>query len=160
LLAQGHIPQDVIEKVVETLKQSVEAKNRFQTETINQLTLEKRKINNRLDKMYLDKLDDCITKEQYDSLQQAQSKRLRDIDVELSKLTSSQKTFYLTAERVLNLVSRAKESFDQATASEKQNILKLLSYNSTADGKEYRLKLKEPFVSIFDFRERTSWHGC
>jgi site-specific DNA recombinase len=159
-LAQGHIPQDVIKKVVETLKQSVEAKNKFQTETINQLTLEKKKINNRLDKMYLDKLDDCITKEQYDSLQQVQSKRLRDIDVELSKLTSSQETFYLTAERVLNLVSRAKELFDQATTSEKQNILKLLSYNSTADGKEYRLKLKEPFISIFDFQERTSWHGC
>lgn len=109
--------------------------------------------------MRIDKSKQGITKERHDNLAEQQNKRLRDIDVELSKLTSSQETFYLTAETVLNLVSRAKELFEMATTSEKQNILKLILYNSETDGKEYSLRLKEPFDLIFNFSERSSWQG-
>jgi site-specific DNA recombinase len=159
MLSQGHLPQEIIDQVVETLKCSVEAKNKLQTETINQLSKEKKVILNRLDQMYLDKLDGCITKQQYDNIQEKQNRKLKDIDVELSKLTSSQENFYLTAESVLNLVSKAKELFELATTSEKQNILKLISYNSKADAQEYSLNLKEPFVTLFNFQERPLWQG-
>jgi hypothetical protein len=81
------------------------------------------------------------------------------MDVAISRLTSSQENFYITAESVLNLVSRAKELFELATTSEKQNILKLISYNSKGDGSNYSLNLQEPFATLFNFSGRPLWHG-
>ena len=159
LFSKFKLTDEQIDMIVEELKKSVESKNKFQIDTINALTDEKKIILNRIDKMYLDKLDDGITQEMYDKLSKQMQLQIRDIDVELSKHTSGNENFYITAERVLKVCSKAPKLFKNASISERQNILKLISYNSTVDGSNYALNLREPFNLIFNFSSCPSWHG-
>ncbi len=159
LFSKFPLTDELVDMIVAKLKDSVESKNKFQIDTLNALNSEKKIILNRIDKMYLDKLDASITQEMYDKLSKQMQLQIRDIDVELSKHTSGNENFYITAERVLRVCCKAPKLFKNASVSERQNILKLISYNSAADGSNYALNLREPFAQIFNFSSCPVWHG-
>lgn len=159
LFARGILSDEVIEKVVSTLKKSVDTKYKVQIETLNSLNAKKKSLVARMDNMYLDRLDGRITVEKYDSLHERQVKQLNEVDVQISKVSQGQENFYITAEMVLKLISNSKQIFQKATISEKQNLIKLISYNSKAKGREYTLTLRQPFKQIFESAEETPWQG-
>jgi len=71
-----------------------------------------------------------------------------EINERMQTYTDADKTFYLTANKVLNMAKRAKEAFLSSEVGEKRQLLNFLLQNLTLDGKKLNFELKTPFDTV------------
>ena len=75
----------------------------------------------------------------------------------MAKLHSADKNYYLTAEYLLKLASKAKELFESSEMQEKRLLLKLTLQNLELEGKKVRFTYQKPFNEIADYASRFAW---
>lgn len=80
--------------------------------------------------------------------------RQNEILQTMGRHSNADKDFYITANRVLSAVSRAREIFESSEPEEKRAFLNMLLQNATVDGKTLGFTLRSPFNTIYETRNQ------
>jgi len=148
LLQRLHFDEDVLVWVTEALRQSHDDEKRFHDEALARLQAEYGKLQNRLDAMYLDKLDGRIDAGFYDLKSaewQAEQTRLLRL---MEEHQSANHSYLADGVRLLDLARRAGELFRSQPASSKRRLLDFLLSNSVWMRGELRSTFRQPFDLI------------
>ena len=67
--------------------------------------------------------------------------------------------FYITANLVMNLAARAREIFESSEADEKRQLLDLVFQNLQLKDGSLSVSVREPFLTMLDFKNRPGEWG-
>lgn len=84
----------------------------------------------------------------YDRLIKACRDKQRQTEIELAEHTDLDEDYFVNAERVINIASRAREIFESSKVDEKRVFLSFLLQNPTADGEKLQFTLRSPFQEL------------
>ncbi len=145
------IPKEVLEDIVESLKNIHEGKAKFSQELYKKLTEEKEKYLKRLDSLYIDKLDGRITNSIYDKFYIEFRSKIDEIDEKLANFQKAEDNYFITVNYLLELANRSYELFLSSKLEEKRLLIKLTLSNLEAEGKTLRYNLLKPFNYLFEY---------
>ena len=131
--------------IIEALKQSLEEKNRFTEEKINALTVQKQKIKDRLEKIYIDKLDGNITNEFWLEKHTQWNNELETIQIVLNSHEKTSVKYLEHGIKILELCTNAYRLYSHKLPEEKAKMLKILLSNSSLKGGKVGYEYKKPF---------------
>ena len=81
-----------------------------------------------------------------------------EIAEEMKNHEKADQNFYVTANRVLKLASRARELFESSEVDAKRQLLNLMFQNLKLDGKNMLTQVCEPFNTMIGYKEcPTNW---
>lgn len=143
-----HFDEAVLEWMVKALKQSNEDKQHFHEEAIGRLKAEHARLDQRINTMYIDKLDGKISSAFFDAKSQEWRKEQEKL---LETIRSHQNANYVYIDegvKLLELAQSAHSLFIRQTAAEKRRLLDYVVSNSVWDGKSLAIEFKQPFDMI------------
>ena len=139
-----------INDLIEHLKRTNEAKDRFFDSAMRELRTGYDKYEERKSKL-LDKLvDEEITKEAYDIKLKEYETKQAGINSKMSKYEKADKEYYITVSTILSLAQRAYEIFKSSEPMEKRQLLNFLLQNCQLQGKKLNFELKTPFNRVLE----------
>ncbi|MEX2410874.1 MAG: recombinase family protein [Candidatus Paceibacterota bacterium] len=151
------IPNDKLDYLTSELKKIHEIKNDFHNKALKGLQKEYDKIEERISKMYDEKLDGSITMDMYDKKLREYKSKQSNILLQIEEHDKGDEAFYLTASKVLDLADRALEIFESSKIKEKRELLNLILQNSRLSGRKLVFKLQTPFDSIAQANVSQNW---
>jgi site-specific DNA recombinase len=120
---------NVLEWVTTTLKESHRDQRQFHEEAVAKLQLEHRRIQARIDAMYMDKLDGRIDNEFFDrkavEFRSEQGRLMREIDAH----QSANEIYTEQGVRILELAQKAPQLFESQPPIEKRKLLDFVVSN-------------------------------
>ncbi len=75
----------------------------------------------------------------------------------MAKLRFADEEYYITAEYLIKLASKASELFVSSEPQEKRLLLKMTLQNPVLDSKKVKFTLIEPFDKIASYASRKEW---
>lgn len=142
------LSDDKIHEITEGLKAIGQHENRFYQSNVKSLRTEHDKYEQRIKKMYEDRLDGRITDDLYDSFLKDYKEKQSAIMNEMQNHSDADEDFYLTANMVLSLAQRALPIFQSSEPTEKRQFLGFLLQNCVLHGKKLEFSLRSPFNLI------------
>lgn len=132
------------------LKESFYDEKKYHDEMIQSLEKDLQILQDRFDKVYIDKIDLKISedfwKKKSDEIIVQQNNLLEAI--ELHK--KANRNYFEGGNRLLELANKAYELYIQQTAEEKRELINYMVSNSTLSGQKLSVELKEPFSGFAD----------
>ena len=159
ILKKMQLPQSMIDKIVESLKATEEAKNNFQELELQRLRKEYDMLENRISVMYNDRLDGRVDAEMYDKKLREFKEQQNDVLFKIKQFDNASESYYITASTVLSLAKRAEQIFNSSEPEEKRQLLNFLFLNLKLDGKNLLYKLKTPFEGVLLANTTHNWGG-
>ena len=153
------LPDESIRTITEYLKEVHQSEQIFFQEEQSLLRKELDKVQNRLSRMYDDKLDGVIDDELYQQKFKEMKAKQQDIMSKMQKHVKADEAFYITATTVLNLASRARELFESSEVDEKRQLLNFVFQNLVLEGEKLAHTLREPFSLIMNMKACPSGWG-
>ncbi|KKR98201.1 MAG: hypothetical protein UU49_C0019G0001, partial [Candidatus Magasanikbacteria bacterium GW2011_GWC2_41_17] len=149
------LSNETINDLTVELKKINEDKNHFHRQSIDGLRAEYDRIDKRISAMYDDKLDGSITSEMFDKKLKEYKERQSEINDQLQRHTDADGNFYLVANQVMSLAQRAYDIFSSKDTqiNEKRAILNFVLQNCQLLGRNFTFSLKKPFDSIFSYNQ-------
>lgn len=145
VLQQLWFDDEVMDWVAEALRQSHEDEKQQHDEAIDRLQAEYTRLQNRLDSMYLDKLDGRIDAGFFDrkaaEWREEQDRVLRDIETH----QAANQGYMEEGVQLLELARKAHELFPKQKPSEKRRLLGFLLSNCTWKDGELTAEFRQPF---------------
>ena len=151
------IPDKVLTELATSLKQSHDAKSKFQESIRINLEAEYKKYQNRIERMYEDKLDGSITDSEYAKKYSEFREQQDKIKVKLDTLEYADKDYYLTTTYLLQLANKAPELFEKAEPEQKRLFIKFALQNLTLEGKKLHITAKKPFDLMASCANNENW---
>jgi rubrerythrin len=137
-----------IEEITKYLKEIHESESIFHRENLERLRKEQDKIQQRMGKMYDDKLDGVIDSETYcQKLKEYKDKQYGILE-QMQRHTVADEKFHITASTVMSLAQRVRVLFESSAVDEKRQILDLVFQNLHVEGKKLALELRKPFSML------------
>jgi len=146
---------DVCAWIKTALKQSKEDEKRYRQQHLERLRQESMKLQNRLDKVYDDKLDGIITTEEY---QRRANQYRKDIDQATAQIDAHLKADQAYAElgvKILELAQTVGTTYLNQTSEQKRKMATLVFSNSIWKGRELEPSYRKPFDFIAVTAEKT-----
>ena len=140
------LPQDVVNKIVDTLKTNHESKSEFRDEQYKKLTEEHELYAKRIERIYMDKVDGSITAEEHAKYHQLFRNQLADIDGRIEMLQNAEDNYYITAKYVLDLANHAYDLFKSSEVEERRQLMRLVLSNTRIEGKKYYFRHKNHLI--------------
>ena len=138
-------PKDVLEWIVTALRESHADEKAFHDASIARLQAEYRRLQNRIDAMYLDKLDGRIDTAFFDSRSAEwrgeQDRLLRDVETH----QTANQTYIEEGVQLLELAHRAHELFESQENLEKRRLLNFLLSNCVWKDGVLTAEYRQPF---------------
>ena len=145
------LPTEIHEQILETLKSTHDSKVEFRGQQFEKLTSEHEMYAKRIEKIYMDKLDGCITDDEYDRYSQSFREKLSEIDARLVLLQDAEDNYYVAAEYLLDLSKRAYDLFVSSELEQKRQLIKLVLQNPRIEGKTVKFEAQKPFDLLLDY---------
>jgi site-specific DNA recombinase len=148
LLKGLHLDADVQEFLTNALRQSHHDEKRFHEEALTRLTTEHAQLQNRLDQMYVDKLDGKVSESFYDRKAgewRAEQDRIAEA-IEEHRLAD--RSYADAGVQLLELAGGAYDAFVSQGSEERRKLLQLVVSNSTWKHGRLALDLHSPFDLI------------
>lgn len=98
-----------------------------------------------------------ITPNFYEEKRKEYRGKQKTINDKITKLHTADEEYYLTAEYILKLASKASELFESSEPQEKRLLLKMTLQDLVLDGKYIRFKWIKPFDKIAYYASRQAW---
>lgn len=98
-----------------------------------------------------------ITADFYEEKRKGYRGKQNEINDKMSKLHTADEEYYLTAQHLIEMASRAKELFMSSEPEEKRLILKMTLQNSVLDGKNIVFDWIKSFGKIAFYAYRPTW---
>ncbi len=134
-----------MEEIARYLKEIHESESVFHKENLERLRRGQDKVQQRISKMYDDKLDGLIDTETYCLKLKEYKDKQYEILEQMQRHTVADEKFHITASTVMSLAQRARSIFESSEVTEKRQILDLVFQNLKLEGKKLALELCEPF---------------
>jgi hypothetical protein len=157
LFAQLQMPQNEVDDIVVSLKGSHKDKVNFHSELLERYQTEYKTHENRIEKMYEDKLDGSITTSYYEEKRKEYRDKQKVLNGKMSKLQVADEEYYLNSEYLLKIATHAKELFESSEPQEKRLLLKMALQNLRLEGKTVRYDWINPFGKIAFYASRREW---
>lgn len=151
------IPKVHLDKITKTLNETHVQKVEFHTKHFDELTTKRKVQVNRLDKIYLDRLDGKITEESYSRYYEQFRNELADIDAQLTRLQEAEDSYYETATSILKITMDAHNVFISSEVEDKRHLIKLVLSNLKLEGKTLVYEAHKPFDLILECSDRQLW---
>ena len=145
LLKRLRFEPDVLAWVKEALKQSHADERREHDEAIGQLQAEYTRLQNRIDAMYLDKLDGRIGAAFFDHKAAEWRAEQDRIQRMVQQHQTANQSYLEEGVQLLDLANRAYDLFGKQPPSEKRRLLNFVLSNSTWKGSELSAEFRQPF---------------
>ncbi len=155
ILGNIQMPDERIKEITEGLRSMGNSEASFHKVSMTNLKKEYDTIEDRISKMYNDKLDGCITAEMYDKKFREFKDRQAELLTDMRIHSDADEEFYITANTIFNLAKRALEIFKSSDVPEKRQFLNFLLQNPSLDGKKLVFSLRKPFNTILSTADLT-----
>ena len=130
------LDDEVLAWVTTALRQSHQDARRYHHEMIASLQKQYQRLQDRLDRMYIDKLDGGISQDYFDRMSEAFRKEQRDTLQKIEQHQSAHETYVEEGVRLLELAQKAVILYEKQEMQEKRRLLDFVCSNSTwKDGK-------------------------
>jgi hypothetical protein len=139
------LPADVVALVSRALRESHADQRRFREAAIAKVEAEDKRIRNRLDTMYMDRLDERISVEDYDRRAAALKAEQAQIPREMQAHRLANESYIEEGVTLLDLARRAHELFESQPAKEKRRRLDSVLSNCTWRQGELSANYRQPF---------------
>ena len=103
--------------------------------------------------------DSSITKDMFHKKLEEYKGKQEEINREMQRHSEADESYYITADRVLNLAKRAYEIFESSEVPEKTQLLNFLLQNLKLQGKKLSFELKTPFDAVLQANKCSSMGG-
>lgn len=157
LFKKIQIPDNVLQDITSDLKNVHQGKSEFREKEASRLNAEREKYSKRIESMYMDKLDGCITVDEYDRLYKDFRQKIASIEYKITNLQQAEDNYYLTAKYLLELANQAYDLFMSSEIEEKRQLLKLILQNLKLKGKTVQYEAIKPFDKILFYATRQEW---
>lgn len=157
MFEQMYVPSKIVDKITNTLKASHDGKKEIYKIQYDQLVKQHKEYETMLESLYDDKASKCITIDEYNKRYDRYRSEQVKVEGRLSQLTKADDNYYVSANTVLSLASRAHSLFKSSKDDEKQQILQLVLSNCVLDGKKVQYNLTKPFDVILECASHTTW---
>ena len=147
-LERIQIDNDVVDWIVEVMNASTAEAREHREVQIAALTQQKRRLESRLERMYLDKLDGNLDEEEYRRFSSKFRSELTDLKFNLEQLQASNDIKTFDSTRVLELAQKAATLYSAQISEEKRKLLNSVCSNSTWAGGELTVNFRKPFDLI------------
>jgi DNA invertase Pin-like site-specific DNA recombinase len=160
ILKKISLPKEKINIIVEDLKKSHEAKNNFHKKALINLRKEHDKIENKINRLFDLRIEDSsITKDMFQSKLKELKEEQVEINREIERHDGADESYYITANKVLELAKNAYKIFESSKVSKKQQLLNFLLQNCKLEGEKLQFKLKTPFDTVLEANNCTEMGG-
>lgn len=153
------IPDDVIEDITQSLRESHNDKKGFQDELLKKLQEDYARYTKRIERMYEDKLDGLISLEEFQGRQIDFKAKQIEIERKIKHLRKADEEYYLTAENLLYLASKAYDKFMSSEFEVKRVLINLVVQNLKLNGSQVVYDWVEPFDKVFVCASQSKWQG-
>ena len=151
------LPQKMIDEVVEALRSHGKSEQAFHKESMHDLQAQYDKIEERISKMYDDKLDGSITADMYDKKLKEYKARQAEVLQSMQDHSRADQNYHVTASLVLDLAKRAFEIFDCSETLEKRSMINFVFQNMKLKDGKLVWELKAPFDIIVKYADHPVW---
>lgn len=151
------MPQNVVDDITDTLKTNHQAKSNFHKGLLDRYQADYQLYEQRIERMYEDKLDGSITVDLYEKKRQEYREKQKHLETKTSRLRLTDEQYYITAEYLLKLASVASKVFESSEMHEKRQLLKLALQNPVLKGKKVCYNWIKPFDTIANYASRSAW---
>lgn len=151
------LPQKMIDAVVEALRTHGKAEQAFHAQSMHDLRSEYDKIEERISKMYDDKLDGSITADMYDKKLKEYKARQTELFASMQEHSTADQNYHITASLVLDLAKRAFGIFQRSETAEKRALINFVFQNMHLQQGKLVWDLKEPFNIIVNYADHPVW---
>ena len=160
LLRSLSFSREILDWIVTALRESHVDEKAFHDEAITRLQGEYRRLQNRIDAMYLDKLDGRIDTAFFDTRsaewRAEQDRLLRDVQTH----QNANQTYIEEGVQLLELAQRAPELFERQENVEKRRLLNFLLSNCVWKGGVLTAEYRQPFDMLALAREAGGGDGA
>jgi len=145
-----NIPQEVQERLIEELRALNEGEAVFQEREIARIRIEYNRAQKRVEALLDMRLDQSITRDDYDKKLQELKDRQYRLNIELEEYTKADHQYHIHVGTVLNLSRRIGQIFESSETMEKRAILNFILQNPTVSGKKLEFTLRKPFDTVLE----------
>jgi hypothetical protein len=139
---------ETLDWITSALKESHLDEKRFHDEAIQRLQKDYNRLQNRIDQMYVDKLDRRITEEFFEEKSAEWRQEQQGILQNLEQHQSANQNYLEQGVEILELADRAADLFENQPASEKRRLLDFVLSNSFWGDGELTVEFRQPFDLI------------
>ena len=139
---------ETLDWITSALKESHQDEKRFHDEAVQRLQDEYSRLQNRIDRMYVDKLDGRVSDEFFDQKSTEWRQEQATVRQNLEQHEQANQSYLQEGVAILELANRAAELFEKQSGSEKRRLLDFVLSNSTWGDGELRVKFRQPFDLI------------
>jgi site-specific DNA recombinase len=125
------LDDEVLAWVTTALRQSHQDARRYHHEMTASLQKQYQRLQDRLDRMYIDKLDGDISQDYFDRMSETFRKEQRDTLQKIEQHQSAHETYVEEGVRLLELAQKAVMLYEKQEMSEKRRLLDFVCSNST-----------------------------
>ncbi len=148
--AFASIPEEVQERLVSELRKLNEGEKIFHDREINRIQTEYKRVQGRINALLDMRLDESITKDDYDKKLQELKDQQYQLEIEQSEYTKADHEYHIHVGTVLNLSRRIGDIFESSEVEEKRAILNFLLQNPTVEDKKLVFTLRKPFNTVLE----------
>ena len=157
------LDDDSLNLVVQALKQSHSDEKQFHDEAVASLQEQYKRLRERLDRMYLDKLDGQITTEFFDRKKEEWNREQHDILYKIERHQSANRSYIEEGVRLLELLQGAVSIYESRDMAAKRKILEFVCSNSTWKEGILTPEYRKPFnileVANREYRKKKAISG-
>ena len=150
LLGRLTFDAEVLDGVREALNQSHDDERQAHDEAIKRLQAESGRLQNRLDAMYVDKLDGRIDAASFDRMAAAWRSEQAECLRLIEQLQTANQSYMAEGIRLLELAQNARHLFEKQEASEKRRLLDFLVTNCFWRDNRRTAEFRQPFDLLAD----------
>ena len=142
------IPFEIRQKISNALRVEHEKKNNCSKEIKSNIQKQVSVLENRIEKLFQDKLDGIITYEQWKTFNDKWQVEKDKLSFQLEEINKLDKEFYDKADIILGFTDNAHQYYLQGNLYQKRKILEIISEKITYKDKNFDIELKPIFRQI------------
>lgn len=151
VLKKLHFDNDVLDWVCKALKESQTDKQQYHKETLSRLHAEYQRLENRLDTMYVDKLDGKISEGFFEDKSKAWREEQKKILAKIETLQNASQCYIKQGIQLLELAQNAALLFVKQPTHEKRRLLNMMVSNCIWKDQILTVNYKQPFDMLAKF---------
>jgi site-specific DNA recombinase len=157
LLNNIQISDEIQNFILKGIKDSFKDKIKYHNSLVNNLEKQIKVLQNRIDNIYLDKLDGKISEEFWQTNSQKWKNEKENLLIKLSASQKADSNYLDNVNLILELSKKAAYLFKKQNHKEKRRLISLILSNSTYKDGKLDLQLKKPFDMIIKVAKSENW---
>ena len=157
ILNKMRVSDSLLSEMMESLKATQAAKVDFNTTQIATLQKQHGDIQRKLDTLLDLRLENSITKEEYDRKYTALRAEQENVKTRIDRVDTADDTYMITMEYLIDLASRAADVFKSSGIEQKRKIINCVFSNLEVEDKNVVFSMRKPFDKLMGLASCQVW---